>query len=299
MRYLNREAFRKSASPHFYHGRSAIQLIFHNLLQFASFLKTPKPKKGILRATRFLANSKKGKVALVLGSGPSLNTLNTTVLGDYIDDVFVINAFNQLQVSREIKPAYYGLSDPAHFGILSEEQSFERDQLLSYVKAVQATLVLPHFAHSSKIFNNFEKIFFDDRELTLFNRNLYPYKPRSYGSTTIYKMLAMAVFLGYEEIFILGFDNTNFLNYRGTPENLIQDIGGATANRKTKLKSSFISEFEKEFTSGMAGRMQSYAHLFGDLRKFKSFNITNLDPYSLTDAFPKVLNHPLVNRLNS
>jgi hypothetical protein len=88
------------------------------------------------------------------------------------------------------------------------------------------------------------------------------------------------------------------LNYRGTPENLIQDVGGATANRKTELKSSFISEFEKEFTSGMAGRMQSYAHLFGDLRKFKSFNITNLDPYSLTDAFPKVLNHPLANRLN-
>ena len=104
----------------------------------------------------------------------------------------------------------------------------------------------------------------------------------------------MAVFMGYDKIYLLGFDNSNFLNYRGRPDNLMQDLGGATAERKFEKKSSFIGEYEKEFTSGMAGRMQSYAHLFGDLQKFDNEKIFNLDPYSLTDAFPKILNHPLV-----
>ncbi len=288
-----RDHLRKIASPHYYHGRSITKLALHNAIELISFFKTPRPKREQLKRTRILKNSKKGKVALILGSGPSLDNLNTNLLGDYVDDVFVINSFNQLEVATRIKPAFYGLSDPAHFGILSVEQSLELNGILDYIKRCEATLVLPHTAFLAKIFTGFDRVFFDDREKTFLNRNIGPLKPRSYGSTTVYKMLAMATFMGYEEIFVLGFDNTNFLNYRGRPDNLMQDIGGATAIRKIKIKSTFIGEYEKEFTSGMAGRMQSYAHLFGDLHKFKKFKISNLDPYSLTDAFPKVTNHPL------
>ena len=43
------------------------------------------------------------------------------------------------------------------------------------------------------------------------------------------------------------------------------------------------SGYEKEFTSGMAGRMQSYAHLFGDLHKFKKYTniISGFNSYSM------------------
>lgn len=288
-----RDYIRKIASPHYYHGRSVVKLVVHNSLQLISFFKTPGPKREHLNETCILENSKTGKVALILGSGPSLNNLNPELIDDYIDDVFVINSFNQLEVAARIKPAFYGLSDPAHFGILSNQQATELNEILDYAKACQATLVLPHTAYFATIFSNSPRVFFDDREKFFLNRNISPLKPRSYGSTTIYKMLAMAVFMGYEEIFILGFDNTNFLNYRGRPDNLMQDVGGATATRKVEVKSAFIGEYEKEFTSGMAGRMQSYAHLFGDLHKFKKYNVSNLDPHSLTDAFPKITNHPL------
>jgi hypothetical protein len=293
MKVIPRSYLRKTASPHYYHDRSVTKLAIQNSLQLISFFRTQGPKRGQLNATRVLKNSKSGKVALVLGSGPSLNHLNTDVLSNYVDDVFAINSFNQLEVATRIKPAFYGLSDPAHFGTLSYEQALELNVILDYIKDCEATLVLPHTAFLAKVFTCFNRVFFDDRERTFFNRNISPLKPRSYGSTTIYKMLAMATYMGYKEIFILGFDNTNFLNYRGRPDNLMHDVGGATALRKVEIKSAFIGEYEKEFTSGMAGRMQSYAHLFGDLRKFKKFKISNLDPYSLTDAFPKVTNHPL------
>ena len=291
---FSREFLRRVASPHYYHSRSSFKLAFHNLLQLIAYFKTPKPGKVTLKNTSSLRDSKAGKVALVLGSGPSLNALNIEVLDDHIDDVFVINAFNQLKVADRVKPTFYGLSDPAHFGAQAGAQTLELAETLSYVKSVSATLVLPHTAYASPAFADIGTIYFDDRERIFLNNNLSPLKPRSYGSTTIYKMLAMAVFMGYEKIYLLGFDNSNFLNYRGRPDNLMQDLGGATAERKFEKKSSFIGEYEKEFTSGMAGRMQSYAHLFGDLQKFDDEKIFNLDPYSLTDAFPKILNHPLV-----
>lgn len=291
---FSREFLRRIASPHYYHGRSTFKLGIHNFLQFVGYLKTPKPRKMIIKNTSTLRDTKVGKVALVLGSGPSLNALHVEVLDDHIDDVFVINAFNQLKVADRVKPAFYGLSDPAHFVAQAGAQALELTETLNYIKSVGATLVLPHTAYSSHAFADIDKIYFDDRERMFLNYNLSPLKPRSYGSTTIYKMLAMAVFMGYEKIYLLGFDNSNFLNYRGRPDNLLQDLGGATADRKIEKKSSFIGDYEKEFTSGMAGRMQSYAHLFGDLHKFNSEKIFNLDPYSLTDAFPKIVNHPLV-----
>jgi len=291
---FSREFLRRVASPHYYHSRSSFKLAFHNLLQLIAYFKTPKPGKVTLKNTSSLRDSKAGKVALVLGSGPSLNALNVEVLDDHVDDVFVINAFNQLKVADRVKPAFYGLSDPAHFVAQAGAQALELTETLSYIKSVGATLVLPHTAYSSYAFADISKIYFDDRERMFLNNNLSPLKPRAYGSTTLYKMLAMAVFMGYEKIYLLGFDNSNFLNYRGRPDNLMQDLGGATADRKIEKKSSFIGEYEKEFTSGMAGRMQSYAHLFGDLHKFNSGKIFNLDSYSLTDAFPKAVNHPLV-----
>ena len=294
IKLMPRSYLKKVASPHYYHGRSVTKLALHNFLQLIAFFKTPKPSKAALENARGVKNSKFGKVALVLGSGPSLNSLNVDVLNDYIDDIFVINSFNQLDVAERVRPSFYGLSDPAHFGALSESQNMELAEILDYIESADATLILPHTAYRAQIFAGSSRIFFDDRERIFLNHNLGPLRPRSYGSTTIYKMLALATFMGYEEIFILGFDNTNFLNYRGRPDNLLQDLGGATASRRNGLKSTFIGEYEREFTSGMAGRMQSYAHLFGDLHKFKKFNIKNLDQFSLTDAFPKVANHPLI-----
>ena len=107
-------------------------------------------------------------------------------------------------------------------------------------------------------------------------------------------MLAAACHFGYKKIYILGIDNTNFFNYRGRLDNKLTDIGQNTAVRIKKEKSSLIEEFEVEFTSGIAGRMQSYAHLFGDLFKFPAERILNLHNESLVDAFPKIESHPLI-----
>ena len=284
-----RAKLRVLASPHYYHGRSSWLLFISNFLQLLGFLKTKKPHRNSFNDLRKLKNSKIGRTALVLASGPSVDGLNHDFLERFVDDVLVINGFNKLKIANKIKPVFYGLSDPAHLKDLSGDQKTEREELLAYVKKVGATLFLPHHAYKNKAFDEFKCIFFDDRELTFFNNSINPTKPRGYGSTTIYKMLALACFLNYDKIFIIGIDNTNFYNYRGTPDNRIVDIGLNTAESVTSARSTFISEYEAEFTSGMAGRMQSYSHLFGDLEKFPKGKIINLDPNSLIDVFPKLV----------
>ena len=278
---------RKLASPHYYHRRSSVLLFINNFLQLLGFLKTSKPHPKALINLKKLKNSKIGKTALVLASGPSADGLKQEFLDSFVDDVLVINGFNRLKIAKKIKPLFYGLSDPAHLNDLSEAQEVERQELLSYVEAVGATLFLPHHAYQNPTFTQFPCLFFDDRELTFFNNSINPTKPRGYGSTTVYKMLALACFLNYDRIYILGIDNTNFYNYRGTPTNRLVDIGLNTAQSIDESRSTFVSEYETEFNSGISGRMQSYAHLFGDLGKFPRDKIINLDPNSLIDVFQK------------
>jgi len=289
-----RKRVRDIASPHFYHRRSSSLLLTQNILQVVSYVRTPAPPRNCLETMESMRSTKSSKTALVIGSGPSADLLVTSEIDQYIDDVFVINGFNNLQIAREISPTYYGLSDPAHFRQLEGEQLVERNRLLDFVRRSGAKLILPHTAYDSTVFGDIDKYFFDDRELTFLNNSISPLKPRGYGSTTIYKMLAAACHFGYQKIYILGIDNTNFLNYRGRLDNKLSDLGQNTAARTEQVKSSLIQEFEVEFTSGIAGRMQSYAHLFGDLFKFPAGRIVNLHKESLVDAFPKIQNHPLI-----
>jgi hypothetical protein len=104
---------------------------------------------------------------------------------------------------------------------------------------------------------------------------------------TVLKALAFAVHLGYSKIYIIGLDNTEFIGYEGNKKNQIflnyrKYFGKIKINllASEKLNLDF-------FPDGLAGRFQSYAHLYGDLNKFKNKNIINLDSESLITNFIK------------
>jgi hypothetical protein len=282
------------ASPHFYTQRSVILLLLHNFLRLIAFLKTPRPERRILLETRKLRNTKNGKAALLIAGGPSVDLLNSEYIKTAGYDIFAMNGYNRFSISKSLVPNYYCLSDPLHFAPRSDQGIEEVRRLEKYIYSQNITLIAPHTAHKSRFFSSCEKVYFDDRELTLFNNNIYPVSPRAYCSNTFYKLLAMACYLGYEEIYIIGLENSNFKNYVGNAKNQIVDLGEETAKRTTKDISALIEQSEIEFTSGMAGRMQSYSHLFGDLRLFKSHRIINLSEKSLVDVFEKNGNSELL-----
>ena len=89
---------------------------------------------------------------------------------------------------------------------------------------------------------------------------------------------------------MLGLDNTEFKSYVGSLDNKIY-VNNDSHYAKSSIELSTTNSPEG-FTSGMSGRMQSYALQFGDLHLFSKCNIINLDPKSLIDVFKKAESHP-------
>jgi hypothetical protein len=89
--------------------------------------------------------------------------------------------------------------------------------------------------------------------------------------------------MGYDKIFILGVDNTEF-------KSLIGDINNKTLLETNNLyvENSLVPmKFVFGSAGGIAGQFLQYANWFGDFKKFPRDRIVNLDTESLIDAFPK------------
>ena len=287
-----KQIYLRVSSPHYYYGRSLIKLFIHNVIQKVEFFRRRGPSDKLLAATKNLGRSKYGKTALVLGSGPSLNSLNSSIAREYFDDVFVVNNYYLHEIAKELVPDYYALSDPNHFVDDKTNAVHDDASLYRYLIENNITLLLSHFYRKKEINSGISTLFFDDREWRGLRKNISPIRPRSYGSFTLYKALALACHFGYETIYVLGLDNTEFKSYIGSIDNKIYvNNDSHYAKSSVELRTTNSPE---GFTSGMAGQMQSYALQFADLQLFRNFNIINLDAKSLVDAFEKVESHPAI-----
>lgn len=277
-------------SPHYDHGRSITRFAIN---KFAIAFTFP-TRRGLNLDSKHrlkkMHNSKSGKTALVLGNGPSLNTLNVDSVEEYVDDVFVCNDFYSLEISNSVKADYYCLSDPYYFVHLKKFS--DNKKLVKYLENTQSILYVSHFYRRYLKTLNLPYLLFNDREWFFFNWSVSPIRPRSYSSVTIYKGLALACYLGYSRIYILGIDNTEFISYRS---NLVNDIYvDSESNYASPVKGpQDPSKLFLKFPGDLAGRLHSIANLFHDLRLFSKYPITNLDPNSLITSFPKVMSHPL------
>ena len=249
-----------------------------------------------MKATFRLKNSKAGKTALILGNGPSLDKLNPKKISKEVDDIFVVNNFYKLQIASGIRPTYYVLSDPTSFFSVGQ-MSMDNKELVDYLESIGCNLILPHHVSENFLPMN-TKIYFDDRDNFLFNRNIDPTKPRGYISVTLYKAIAMACYLGYSRIYILGLDNTEFYGYEGAADNrlMFNSTSYAQSNpAKERDREKLVAAYNGlTYEYSIAGRMQAYAYLFGDLELFPKTIIRMLDQYSLIDTFVKETDHPLI-----
>jgi len=123
---------------------------------------------------------------------------------------------------------------------------------------------------------------FCDSDLRHWWSNVNPLFPRGYISMTLYKALAVASWLGYQKIFVLGMDNTY-------PRNVYCDRDNRILNLEVHAgRTDYVADIADLYGS-MGDMVHELAYLFYDARKFAvNDRIVNLDPYSLTDAFPKV-----------
>jgi hypothetical protein len=248
-----------------------------------------KPDRASIEDLLPLREKYRGRSCLVFGNGPSLSILDPGKIKAISEggmDVFCVNHF--VDTDKFDLPQGVSL-------VLSDPKTLEGDWVSEYAKSRVPVrrIFVPHRAYSSELSqagNGKIKVypFNDDAGSWIFSRNIDPTRPRSYLSLTLYKALAIAVYLGYSRIYLCGLDNSYVKTFFVDADNRIY--------RKDEHFDSDIYQIDGQRdycltdrygVGGVAALLMDYALHFSQLHRFPADRIVNLDPDSLVDAFPK------------
>ncbi|NKQ39706.1 MAG: hypothetical protein HF967_09635, partial [Methanosarcinales archaeon] len=221
----------------------------------------------------------------VFANGPSINLLDLKKIEKYQKygfDVICVNSYILSDMAKTVVPNYYVLSDPLSFNISknaipSDYTSMNKKQIDSLDKLNIPVFIPAQFFNLCKIkhqyiFNDFENRFIG---------NIDPTKPRGYVSMTAYKSLAIACYLGYDTIYICGFDSDYFKSICVDENNNIYYIDkhydDDGVNRRVTPNAG----------KGLGNLLWEHHFLFKNMELFSDYNIIHLDKNSLVDAFSK------------
>jgi hypothetical protein len=282
------ENFKPNSSPDF----SLIRLFLIKLNVLVSFVLLSSReiwKKGSLQGTQNFLVSQVPKRALILGNGPSLGKLNVLFakqqqeLGNL--HVYCVNNFLEMELPGDLIPDFVVMSDPDHnLNLFSSSSPAVWSYLVRLDQIKPVTPTSWHPIPTRKECERRECLHFDDRSLQGFSRNISPLKPRSYPSLTAFKALAFALSSRYEEVFILGIDNTGLANVSVSPKNRIQLMSNhASANYAPNL------DMTEYYRNGIGDVFYDVSETFlGMKRAFKGERVINLDRSGLIDFIPKI-----------
>lgn len=260
------------------------ELFATNIMSIAYYLKYILPQRNELKRTKELKNTKKGKKCFVFANGPSMNLLDIRKIERYQKsgfDVICVNSYIISEMAKTVIPDYYVLSDPVSFGAsnnaVSDDIINAQKRQLFCLNNLNIPVFIPaQFSHdlikNYYIFNDFEN---------RFSKNIDPLKPRGYFTLTAYKALAIACYLGYETIYICGFDNDYFKMISVDENNVVyyNNKHFYDDGEKTKAISSCGNTISDLFWDNYL--------IFKQLELFNNYNIINLNKTGFVDAFSK------------
>jgi hypothetical protein len=254
-------------------------------------------RRRALRPLRALGKSRQSDDALVIGNGPSAQMLDWAAVADKQNKGMAVFAINYFPLSPEfglVQPNYLVLSDPI-MKPSSNSDSRNEELWISIQKNSTMNLLVPlSWYRVMKAQNSLSNsiLYFDDSGLEGWTRNISPLRARGYLALTVYKAIAISIFLGFRETKIIGVDNSMFQTISVDADNrLIQQPNHFfTKGGKTSDLTAF-------YPKGISDYFYDVSLCFYFLRRcFVGQSVSNLDPHSLVDAFPKPSESDLINR---
>jgi hypothetical protein len=232
------------------------------------------------------------KIAFVLAGGPSINTLDPLKLRAYCDqhggEIFCVNYFINSDFAKLAGIDNWVISDPLSFDFTQKINQ----EALKNVNAGICKRIFSAEQYTKFLDGKTQKEFipFNDIETSnIFSSNINPCYPRSFVSMTAYKALSIAIFMGFDTIYICGFDNTYIQDLRCDQNNkLYRKLVHFDSKPEDKNNGIDPDTIIRLRERTVAEELLAYSRLFSDLNRFKKYPIKNLDPNSLTDAFQKV-----------
>jgi len=280
-------------SPHLSPNLSIRRLCLIKIVVFRGFLishlKNFSKKQAALSNTKALKNTHSGIAALVIANGPSARKLRASEARDSQKvgslKVFAVNFYFSLEPFEELVPDYLVLSDGATHRDSSDSRTVELWQHIDANPSIK--LISPISWHNKSEFDDCHAgtcLHFNDVSFEGWSTNISPVKSRGYPNNTAYKALAFAHHLGFDQIMVIGLDNTMFNQIYVTSKNRIM-LPSLHAGDYYQRDVDVTSHYEL----GIGDVFYDLSELFLGLRRsFLECKILNLDQSSLIDCFTKL-----------
>ena len=286
-------------SPHTHPGGNIGRTTLQKLRVLLNFvirrLSLGTGRHQALQALRLHRGAGREQEILVIGSGPSANSLQAREVkkrqkaGELL--VVATNYFLNSPLARIITPDYLVWADDVFDPGTPSSSSHEWARAQA---ADDVTLVVPWTWKDSidtSLWAN-RILFFDNDSLEGWSKNISPIRPRGYQGSTGVKALAFALHLMPRIVLLIGLDLSYYKSFVVDHENRVlrqpAHIAGADSG---------VQDISHHSVHGLADALYSTSSQFLALQThFAGHPIINLDPNSLVDAFPKVTGHPLTKK---
>lgn len=249
-----------------------------NIIHFVAIFFSIKNIKRIASWKLIKKQTKRDKLVIISG-GPSISEREFNYLKKNRDryDLMVLNYFTESDFSTTIIPDYYVLSDPESLNSKQERLEAKSQKLRSYLKDFDVVLFHSDAVDASAI--NCPKAMFIDIE-SKFLGGCKPWLPRSYRSNTSAKAIELALYLGFSDIYVFGFDYdfTSRLSYT-----IDKGIG--------VIDKHHYGEFFESWNNTFLNPAHVLSWLAADLRSFEAIRsprVKLVSDVSFVHAFEKI-----------
>ena len=236
---------------------------------------------------------KKNKEVLIIAGGPSSNRLNVKDLEKFQkkNDIFFINYFCINKKFKKIIPNYQVISDPNSLKLkknimLNSRRQLERIQnlkkFISSNKNLKVFTPIKYAKELSAIINHNRIFGFCDSDLSYIYNFTVPILPRGYLSSTSFKAIAIASWMGYKKQYIIGLDHNYINNLRTGSNNEIFQI------ETHSYEKNILNDFTDCYGNLSDYVYDVYRLLYHLKRLTKKKEIYNLDNYSYTPGLKKI-----------
>lgn len=286
-------------SPHTHPGGSVWRTAVQKLRVLFTFgarrLLMGPGREDALAGLRDLGGSCRGKEALVIGSGPSAEKLNIREVkkrqsaGTLV--VVATNYFLHSPMAKTLAPDYLVWADSAFDPKNRKKSAAEWKEVEA---AAGITVIVPWSWRKSILGTPMgaRSLYFDNDSLEGWSKSISPLRPRGYQGSTGVKALAMALHLEPSAVLLIGLDLSYYRNFIVDSDNRLLRQPSHVAGTD-----SGTQDIGTHSVHGLADALYSTANQFLALHThFAGRSVTNLDPDSLVDAFPKASAHPLMKQ---
>lgn len=242
----------------------------------------------------------KGKRCFILGNGPSLKHYDLTKLSE--EYVFTVNNMMTTDYFKVVKPNFHLFFDPKFFSFffhLNPKNDDEKNKMKSLRNSLELFPKIVYFS-SYRLKSNFIKLFPTLNSHYLVNNKIYTSSLKKASSlhrntpafqNVITYAINIALYMGFEEIYLLGVDMTGFLEYY--EHNSINDKCGhfydkSQEDQEKESKFRNNNKIDNEFYLKNFGKTFEHLKLMQNDVMAKNAKLYNASRHGAIDFLPRI-----------